>query len=74
MKKNIELNPLLNYVEIYIKTKIRTYSDKVYANFRGLNVPDDEIESQSFPVISIDSLLVYENNYYSQVSLRQLCL
>ena len=51
------------------KTKIRTFGDKVYINFRGLNVPEDDIECKSFIVISIDSLLVYENKYYLQVYL-----
>ena len=36
--KNIELNDLPVYDDRYIKTKIRTYNDKVYANFHGLNV------------------------------------
>ena len=57
--KNIKLNPLLVYVDRYIKTKIRTYGDKIYTNFRGLNVPEDDIECEYFTVISIDSLLVY---------------
>ena len=42
----------------YIKTKVRAYGDKVYTNFRDLNVPEDDIERSSFTVISIDSLLV----------------
>ena len=54
---------------MYIKSKIRTYGDKVYTNFRGLNVPEDDKECESFTVISIDSLLVYENKYYLQVYL-----
>ena len=49
--------------------KIRTYCDKVYTNFHGLNVAEDDIECESFPIISIDSLLVYENKYYLQVYL-----
>ena len=36
------------YDDRYIKTKIRTYGDKVYTNFRGLNVPVDNIEYESF--------------------------
>ena len=35
----MELNTLPVYHDSYIKTKIRTCGDKVYANFRGLNVP-----------------------------------
>ena len=49
--------------------KIRTYSDKVYSNIHGLNVPENDMECECFTVISIDSLLVYENKYYLQVYL-----
>ena len=64
--KNIKLNlnALPIYDNRYITTKIRTNGDKVYTNFRGLNVPEDDIECESFTVISIDSLLVYDNKYY----------
>ena len=67
--KNIELNTLPVYDDRYIKAKIRTYGDKVYTNFRGLNVPKDHIECRSFSVISIDSLQDYDHNYYPQVYL-----
>ena len=70
----IELDALPNYDDIYITTKIRTCVYKVYTNFRGLNVPEDDIECESFTAISIDSLLLYENKYYLQVLFRQLCL
>ena len=45
-------------------TDVRTYGDKVYTNFRGLNVPKDDIQCKSFTVISIDSLILYKNKYY----------
>ena len=54
---------------IDIKSKIRTYGDNVFTNFRGLNVPEDNIKCESFTVISIASLFVYENKYYLQVYL-----
>ena len=57
------------YDDRYLKTKITTYGDKVYTNFHGLDVPEDDIECESFSVISIDSLFVYENKYYPQVYL-----
>ena len=60
--KNIELNALPVYDYRYIKTKIRTYGNKVYTNFRGLNVPEDDIEFESFTIISIDFLFVYKKN------------
>ena len=67
--KHIELNALPVYDERCKKTKIGTNGDKVCTNFRGLNVPEDDVECESFTVISIDSLLVYENKYYLQVCL-----
>ena len=69
IKKKIELNALLVYDDGHIKAKIRTYGDKVYAKQRGLNVPEDDIECESFTVISIFSLHVHENKYYLQVYL-----
>ena len=60
--KNIHLNALPVYNDRYIKTKIRTYGDKVYTIFRGLNAPEDDVECGPFTVISTDSLLVYKKN------------
>ena len=68
--KNNELNALPIYDNRYIKTKIRTYGDRLYANFHDINVPEDDIECKSFPVISIGSSLVYQNKYYLQVYLE----
>ena len=67
--KNIKLNTLPVYDDRYIKTKIRTFGDKVDTNFHSLNVPEDDIKCESFTVISIDSLLVYDKKYYLQVYL-----
>ena len=52
-----------------MKTKIKTYGDKVYTNFCALNVPHVDIKSESFTIISIDSSLIYESKYYLQVYL-----
>ena len=65
--KNITWNTLPVYDDRYVKTNIETYGDKVYTNFHGLNLPQDDIKCESFTIISIDSLLVYENKYYLQV-------
>ena len=74
--KNVKLNALPVYDDRHIETKIRTYDDKVYTNFRGLNMPEDDLECDldlEFTVISTDSLLAYENKYDSQVYLHN-CL
>ena len=70
--KNIKLNALPVYDDRYIKTKIRTYGDKFYSNFRGLNVPEDDKACESFTVISINSLLVYDKKILSASIFRQL--
>ena len=68
--KNIKLKALPICDDRYIKSKIRKFSDKVYTNFGGLNVPEDDVECKSFTVISIYSLLVYDKKYYLQVYLE----
>ena len=67
--KNIELDALLVYDNKYIKTRIRAYGNKVYTNFRDLNVSEYDIECESFSVISNNSLLVYNEKYFLQVFL-----
>ena len=51
--KNIELNAVPVNYDRYIKTKIRT-CHKVYTNFRGLNVLEDDVKFESCTVNSID--------------------
>ena len=51
----------LNALPVYIKNKKTTNSEKVFTNFRGLNVLEDDMKYESFTVISIDSLLVYDS-------------
>ena len=48
----------------YVKSKIRTYGEKVYTNFLGLNMLEDGVKWESFTIISIVSFLIYENKYY----------
>ena len=67
--KNIKLHSSPVYDDIDIRTKLRTYGDEICTNFLGVKMPEDDIEFESFTVISIDSLLVYKNKYYPQVHL-----
>ena len=60
------MNALPFYDNRYIKTKIRL-CDMAYTNFCCWNVPEDGVEYKSFTIISIDSLIVYDNKYYLQV-------
>ena len=57
--KIIKLNAFPAYDNRYIKTKIRTYGDKIYTNFRGFDVTEEDIECKSLTVIPLDFLPVY---------------
>ena len=46
---------------IDIKTKTRTYGDKVYTNSRGSKVPENGVECESFTLVSIDSFFMITN-------------
>ena len=61
------MNALPVYDDRYIKNKTKSFGYKVYTHFHGLKVSEDDIEWESFTVVSIDSLLVYENKYYWKV-------
>ena len=67
--RKIKLSALPLFDNRCKKIKTKTYGDKVYTNFCGLNVSEDSVECESFTIISIDSLLVYENKYNLQVYL-----
>ena len=59
---NIELNTLPVYDDRYIKTKIRTYGDKVYTNVCSLNVSEEDIECESFTVFLLILYLYMTTN------------
>ena len=40
-------------IDIYMKAKKWTFGDKVYTNFRDLNMPGDDIKCEYFTAISI---------------------
>ena len=43
---NFVLNALPVYDDRYIKKKMRTYGERVYTNFCGLNRPEDDVECE----------------------------
>ena len=48
---------------------MRTNCYKVYTKFSSLYVAGNNVESEFFTIISIDSLLVHESKYYLHVYL-----
>ena len=68
------MNTLPVYDDRYVKTKIKFYGDKVYTNFRGLNVPEDDTECASFKVISINFFTCLRKQILPGSIFKQLCL
>ena len=58
--QNNELNCFSIYGDRYIKTN---YGNKVYNDFCGLSVSENGVQWESFTIISIGSLRVYETKY-----------
>ena len=54
------LEDILKWVDMLRHLKLKME----IKNFHSLNVPDNDTECESFTVISMDSLLVYENRNY----------
>ena len=45
---NLNTLPVYNDIYIYIKATIRTHGHNVYTSFRALNLPEDDMECESF--------------------------
>ena len=45
--QNIEFDTLPVYDDRYIKTKIRTYGDKIYTHICGIHMPENGVECKS---------------------------
>ena len=56
----------------YIKTKIKIYNDKVYANFQHNKIPKDNEYCTCLSVILLDSIFVNsDKEYYPQIFLEE---
>ena len=70
IKKDFNSEPVYN--DKYIKIKIKTYNNKVYANFQLNKIPKDNEYCAGLSVISLDSTFVNsDKEYYLQVLLEE---
>ena len=68
MNIEFESEPVYGDVDKYIKTKIKTYGDKVNTNFQGQKVPK---ENASYKCISLIMLDKVNKKYYPQTLLEE---
>ena len=53
----------------YIKTKIKSYGDKINTNFQGKKIPKEDAPYKSLSLIVLDSVIKVNKRYYPQTLL-----
>ena len=65
-KKEFDSEPVYGDVDKYIKTKIKTYGDKVNTNFQDQKVPKENASYKCISLIMLDSVIRVNKKYYPQ--------
>ena len=70
---NIEFDsePVYGDNDKYMKTKTKMYDDRVNTNFRGKNVPKEDVSYKCLSLIVLDSVIRASKKYYSQTLLEE---
>ena len=70
---NIEFDsePVYSHVDKYIKTKIKTYGDRVNTKFQGQKVPKKNASNKCISLIMLDSVIRVNKKYYPQTLLEE---
>ena len=70
---NIEFDsePVYGDNDIYIKTKIKSYEDRVNTNFQGKKVPKENASYKCLSLIMLDSAIRVNKKYYPQTLLEE---
>ena len=55
----------------YIKTKIKSYGDKVNSNFQGNKIPNKNASYKCFSLIMLDSIIRVNKKIYPQTLLEE---
>ena len=70
---NMEFNsePVYGGNDKYIKTKIKSYRDKLNTNFQGKKIPKENISYKCLSLIMLDSVVRVNKKYYLQTLLEE---
>ena len=66
MNIQFDSEPIYGDDDKYIKTKIKSYEDKVNTNFQGKKVPKENASCECLSLIIIDSVISINKKYYPQ--------
>ena len=64
-------DPVYGDNEKYIKTKIRTYEDRIITNFQGKKVPKENASYNCIALVGIDCVIRINKKYYPQAYLNE---
>ena len=70
---NIELDskPFYDDNDKYIKTKIKSYGDKINSNFQDKKIPKESGSYKCLSLIMLDSVIRVNKRYYPQALLEE---
>ena len=66
MNTKLDSKPVYGDNDKYIKTKIKTYGDKVNTNFQGKKVPKENASCKCSSLIMLDSVIRAHKKYHPQ--------
>ena len=68
--KEVDSEPVYGHHDKYIKTKIKSYGDKVNKNFQGKKVPKENASYKCLSLIMLDSVIKVNKKYHPQTFLE----
>ena len=71
MTIKFDSEPIYGDVDKYIKTKIKTYGDRVNTNFHGQKVLKENATYKCISLIMLDSVIRVNKKYYPQTLLEE---
>ena len=71
MKKEFDSEPVYGDNDKYIKTKIKSYGDKINTNIQGKKIPKENTSYKSLSLIMLDSIIRVNKKHYPQTLLEE---
>ena len=71
MNIKFDSEPVYGDNDKYIKTKIKSYKDKVNTNFQGNKIPKESASYKCLSLMMLDSVIRANKRYYSQALLKE---
>ena len=67
MNIKFDIEPVYCDNDKYIKTKIKSYEDKIKTNFQGKKIPKENTSYKCLSLIILDSVIKENKKYHTQI-------